>query len=67
MQVLVSRVAPNTPADRCYPKLSEGDQVVLINGIDIINMTHDEVVNLIRNARDNPPGELVLIVKPNGT
>ena len=62
----MSRVAPNTPADRCYPKLSEGDQVVLVNGIDIAHMTHEEVVNLIRNARDNEPGELVLIVKPNG-
>lgn len=27
MPILVSRVAPNTPADRCYPKLNEGDQV----------------------------------------
>lgn len=26
MPILVSRVAPNTPADRCYPKLNEGDQ-----------------------------------------
>lgn len=28
MPILVSRVAPNTPADRCYPKLNEGDQVI---------------------------------------
>ena len=28
MPILVSRVAPNTPADRCYPKLNEGDQVL---------------------------------------
>lgn len=27
LPVLVSRVAPNTPADRCYPRLNEGDQV----------------------------------------
>ena len=27
MPILVSRVAPNTPADRSYPKLNEGDQV----------------------------------------
>lgn len=27
MPILVSRVAPNTPADRCFPKLNEGDQV----------------------------------------
>lgn len=30
MPILVSRVAPNTPADRCYPKLNEGDQVQLL-------------------------------------
>lgn len=36
MPILVSRVAPNTPADRCYPKLNEGDQV-LINLICISN------------------------------
>ena len=28
--VLVSRVAPGTPADRCYPRLNEGDQVRII-------------------------------------
>lgn len=31
MPILVSRVAPNTPADRCYPKLNEGDQVKIYN------------------------------------
>lgn len=62
----MSRVAPNTPADKCYPKLSEGDQVIYINGIDISLMSHDTVVDLIRTARDNPPGELILTVKPNG-
>ena len=25
--VLVTRVAPNTPAEKCYPRLNEGDQV----------------------------------------
>lgn len=37
MPILVSRVAPNTPADRCYPKLNEGDQV-LINLIYTLNL-----------------------------
>lgn len=31
MPILVSRVAPNTPADRCYPKLNEGDQVRILS------------------------------------
>jgi len=59
-------VAPNTPADRCYPKLNEGDHVMLINGLDVSPLSHEEVVNLIRNARDNSPNELVLVVRPNG-
>lgn len=66
MPILVSRVAPNTPADRCYPKLSEGDQVLFINSHDVSGMMHEQVVNLIRASRDSPSGELVLMVKPSG-
>ncbi|XP_044015299.1 tyrosine-protein phosphatase non-receptor type 4 isoform X2 [Aphidius gifuensis] len=65
MPILVSRVAPNTPADRCYPKLNEGDQVVYINGIDVSGMLHEHVVNLIRQSRDTGNGELCLTVRPN--
>ncbi|XP_058809813.1 tyrosine-protein phosphatase non-receptor type 4 isoform X2 [Phymastichus coffea] len=65
MPILVSRVAPNTPADRCYPKLNEGDQVVYINGIDVNGMLHEHVVNLIRQSRDTGAGELTLTVRPN--
>ena len=35
--VIVSRVAAGTPADKCEPRLSEGDQVVMINGRDVAN------------------------------
>ncbi|XP_050463927.1 tyrosine-protein phosphatase non-receptor type 4 isoform X1 [Cataglyphis hispanica] len=65
MPILVSRVAPNTPADRCYPKLNEGDQVVYINGIDVSGLLHERVVNLIRQSRDRGSGELTLTVRPN--
>uniref|UniRef100_A0A0C9QHK5 protein-tyrosine-phosphatase n=1 Tax=Fopius arisanus TaxID=64838 RepID=A0A0C9QHK5_9HYME len=65
MAILVSRVAPNTPADRCYPKLNEGDQVVYINGMDVSGMLHEHVVNLIRQCRDTGNGELSLTVRPN--
>ena len=56
--VIVSRVAGSTPADRCVPRLNEGDQVVLlfsatflyspsqvvlINGREVSSMTHDQV------------------------
>ena len=64
MPVLVSRVAPKTPADCCHPKLHEGDQVVYINGIDVNGMLHEHVVNLIRQSRDTGNGELILTVRP---
>lgn len=63
--ILVSRVAPNTPADRSHPKLNEGDQVIYINGIDVDGMLHEQVVNLIRQSRDSGTGELTLTVRPN--
>ncbi|XP_071446930.1 tyrosine-protein phosphatase non-receptor type 4 isoform X1 [Hetaerina americana] len=64
MPIIVSRVAPNTPADKCYPRLNEGDQVLFISGHDVAGMTHEQVVNLIRSSRDTPPGELALTVRP---
>lgn len=64
MPILVSRVAPNTPAFTSFPKLNEGDQVVLINGCDVSGMRHEQVVNLIRTSKDTH-GELVLTVRPN--
>ncbi|XP_052757634.1 tyrosine-protein phosphatase non-receptor type 4 isoform X1 [Galleria mellonella] len=53
--VLVSRVAPRRP------QLQEGDQVISINGTDVDDLTHEQVVQLIRNTR----GILTLVVKPN--
>lgn len=47
MPILVSRVAPNTPADTCYPKLSEGDQVNTRNVV-----VHQTLLqNVISNGR----------------
>ncbi|KAH0621285.1 hypothetical protein JD844_022407 [Phrynosoma platyrhinos] len=66
MPVIVSRVAPGTPADICVPRLNEGDQVVLINGRDISEHTHDQVVMFIKASCERHSGELVLLVRPNG-
>uniref|UniRef100_A0A6P7GN49 protein-tyrosine-phosphatase n=1 Tax=Diabrotica virgifera virgifera TaxID=50390 RepID=A0A6P7GN49_DIAVI len=63
--ILVSRVAPNTPADKCVPRLSEGDQVLQINGHDVSHALHQDVVKLIQDARSANSGKLVLVVKPN--
>ncbi|XP_048873028.1 tyrosine-protein phosphatase non-receptor type 4-like isoform X3 [Brienomyrus brachyistius] len=65
MPVIVSRVAPGTPADLCMPRLNEGDQVVLINGRDISEHTHDQVVMFIKASCESHSGELMLLVRPN--
>uniref|UniRef100_A0A8C1XBI0 Tyrosine-protein phosphatase n=1 Tax=Cyprinus carpio TaxID=7962 RepID=A0A8C1XBI0_CYPCA len=65
MPIIVSRVAPGTSADLCVPRLNEGDQVVLINGRDIAEHTHDQVVMFIKTSCESHSGELILLVRPN--
>uniref|UniRef100_A0A3Q2P6P5 protein-tyrosine-phosphatase n=1 Tax=Fundulus heteroclitus TaxID=8078 RepID=A0A3Q2P6P5_FUNHE len=65
MPIIVSRVAPGTSADLCVPRLNEGDQVVLINGRDISEHTHDQVVMFIKASCESHSGELILLVRPN--
>uniref|UniRef100_A0A672TC65 Tyrosine-protein phosphatase n=1 Tax=Sinocyclocheilus grahami TaxID=75366 RepID=A0A672TC65_SINGR len=65
MPIIVSRVAPGTSADLCVPRLNEGDQVVLINGRDIAEHTHDQVVMSIKASCESHSGELILLVRPN--
>ena len=66
LPVLVSRVAPNTPADLSNPRIAEGDQVLMINGRDISALKHEQIVSLIRSSREFRGGELVLTIKPQG-
>ena len=79
--MIVSRVAPNTPATRA--SLHEGDQILSINNIDIEKYSHEEVrekmyamksmffslslcqvVDMIRQSRERPLGELELLIRP---
>ena len=53
MPVIVSRVAPSTPADLCVPRLSEGDQVLFVNGRDISQHTHAQVTLCIFTLLDH--------------
>ncbi|MEQ2214708.1 hypothetical protein XENOCAPTIV_017473 [Xenoophorus captivus] len=55
----------NVKADLCVPRLNEGDQVVLINGRDISDHTHDQVVMFIKASCESHSGELILLVRPN--
>ena len=47
LPVIVSKVASNTPADLCIPRLNEGDQVLFVNGRDISSLTHEQVGSLL--------------------
>ncbi|VDK19662.1 unnamed protein product [Anisakis simplex] len=63
--IIVSRVANGSAADRCNPRLNEGDQVLMINGVDVTSMAHDQVVRFIRSVRETIKAELVLTIRPN--
>merc|ERR1711881_797736 len=65
LPIIVSRVGSNTPADRCNPRLNEGDQVVMINGRDVSQHTHDQVVNFIRASSEPHSAQLILAVRQN--
>ncbi|KAI9587791.1 tyrosine-protein phosphatase non-receptor type 4 isoform X1 [Glossina fuscipes] len=64
LPVQVSKVVPNTPADRCIPRVREGDEVVLINGREVQGLKHDQVVTMIRECRNIRNGELLLTMRP---
>ncbi|XP_061445630.1 tyrosine-protein phosphatase non-receptor type 3 isoform X3 [Rhineura floridana] len=61
--LVVSRIIPGSPSDKCVPKLLEGDQIVLINGRDISEHTHDQVVMFIKASRESHTRELVLLIR----
>ncbi|KAK6015295.1 PDZ/DHR/GLGF domain protein, partial [Ostertagia ostertagi] len=44
---LPGQILENSPAEKCG-RLKVGDRVVAVNGIDILNLTHGEIVNLIK-------------------
>ncbi|XP_001352479.3 tyrosine-protein phosphatase non-receptor type 4 [Drosophila pseudoobscura] len=64
LPVQVSKVVPHTPADRCTPRVCEGDEVLMINGRDVHGLRHEQVVSMIRDCRHQSSGELLLTVRP---
>ncbi|XP_074539512.1 tyrosine-protein phosphatase non-receptor type 3 isoform X3 [Halichoeres trimaculatus] len=66
MPLAISHVKPDSPAGRCEPKLLEGDLLVLINGRDISEHTHDQVVMFIRASRESHSRELALLIRRKG-
>ncbi|XP_062322056.1 tyrosine-protein phosphatase non-receptor type 3 isoform X2 [Osmerus eperlanus] len=63
MPLAISHVKPDSPAGRSEPSLLEGDLVVLINGRDISEHTHDQVVMFIRASRESHSRELALLIR----
>lgn len=66
MPLAISHVKPDSPAGRCEPKILEGDLLVLINGRDISEHTHDQVVMFIRASRESHSRELALLIRRRG-
>ncbi|KAK0147867.1 Tyrosine-protein phosphatase non-receptor type 3 [Merluccius polli] len=66
MPLAISHVKPDSPAGRCEPKLLDGDLVVLINGRDISEHTHDQVVMFIKASRESHSRELALLIRRKG-
>uniref|UniRef100_A0A1A8DRY3 protein-tyrosine-phosphatase n=1 Tax=Nothobranchius kadleci TaxID=1051664 RepID=A0A1A8DRY3_NOTKA len=67
MPLSVSHVKPDSPAGRSEPRLQEGDLVVLINGRDISEHTHDQVVMFIRASRESHSRQLALLIRRKGS
>ena len=53
-------------AGKCAPELLEGDLLVLINGRDISEHTHDQVVMFIKASRESHSRELALLIRRKG-
>ncbi|KAA0703307.1 Tyrosine-protein phosphatase non-receptor type 3 [Triplophysa tibetana] len=66
MPLAISHVNPTSPAGRSVPLLMEGDQVLLINGRDISEHTHQQVVMFIKASRESHSKELALLVRRKG-
>lgn len=64
--MVTEKVASLHQADTCMPKLNEGDQIVLINGRDISEHTHDQVVMFIKASRESHSRELALVIRRKG-
>lgn len=43
------KIIENSPAERCS-RLHLGDRILAVNGINISNMYHEEIVNIIKDS-----------------
>lgn len=47
--IFIGRIIPSSPAERCG-RLSIGDRILTVNDVDISNMLHEDIVNLIKDS-----------------
>ncbi|KAJ8366367.1 hypothetical protein AAFF_G00360900 [Aldrovandia affinis] len=66
MPLVISHVSADSPAGNSAPRLREGDQIVLINGRDVSEHSHEQVVMFIRASRESHSQELALLVRRRG-
>ncbi|KAJ8289290.1 hypothetical protein COCON_G00019490 [Conger conger] len=66
MALMISHVSADSPAGQSTPPLLEGDHIVLINGRDISEHTHDQVVMFIKASRELHSKELTLLIRRKG-
>ncbi|CAH1783197.1 unnamed protein product [Owenia fusiformis] len=45
----IGRIIENSPAERCG-KLHIGDRILAVNGVEIMRMHHEDIVNLIKDS-----------------
>ena len=66
--ITISRIAPNTPADNCVPKLSEGDRILFINGVDVrMGVSYERIIEMVRETVELNDGVLELVVEPKSS
>lgn len=64
LPVIVSKIARGMPADMCMPQLQEGDEIVHINGRNVKEMPHQEIVDLIRTISKSNRRLLIMTIRP---
>ena len=49
MNIISGRIIENSPAERCG-RIHVGDRIIAVNGINIMNIHHEDIVNLIKDC-----------------
>ncbi|KAL7676153.1 hypothetical protein ACOME3_002410 [Neoechinorhynchus agilis] len=57
--LFVARVIPNGPADRSKRSVRKGDQIIVINGVNVEDVNHETCVELLKQAK----GTVTLVVR----